>query len=179
MLENTEGVKHVFVLCLVYPMLPVSLDCPFTLPLGYSLTCICPVSCVSYVNSFSGLSFYITTSVRIPKRKCKRTIQRNWQHRIHKTQDKYILENTEGVKKKDNPEKLATPLRYSLKFICPVSCVSYVASFSGLSFFISPSYSLTFICPVSCVPYVAKGNTKGQSRETGSIGYTRHRTNKC
>jgi hypothetical protein len=39
---------------------------------------------------------------------CKRTIQRNWQHRIHKKQDKYMLENTEGVMKKDNPEKLAT-----------------------------------------------------------------------
>jgi hypothetical protein len=37
-----------------------------------------------------------------------RKIQRNWQHRVHKTQDKYMLENTEGVMKKDNPEKLAT-----------------------------------------------------------------------
>jgi hypothetical protein len=27
---------------------------------------------------------------------------------IHKTQDKYMLENTDGVMKKDNPEKLAT-----------------------------------------------------------------------
>ena len=36
------------------------------------------------------------------------TIQRNWQHRIHKTQDRYMLENTQGVIKKDNPEKLAT-----------------------------------------------------------------------
>jgi hypothetical protein len=43
-------------------------------------------------------------------RRCneKKTIQRNWQHRIHKTQDKYILENTDGAMKKDNPEKLAT-----------------------------------------------------------------------
>ena len=38
----------------------------------------------------------------------KRTIQRNWQHWVHKTQDKYMLENTEGVIQKDNPEKLAT-----------------------------------------------------------------------
>ena len=44
-------------MCLVYPMLPVPLDCSFTLRLRYSLTCICPVSCVSYVASFSGLSF--------------------------------------------------------------------------------------------------------------------------
>jgi hypothetical protein len=45
MLENTEG---------------VSLDCPFLLPLRYSLTCICPVCCIPYVASFSGLSFFIT-----------------------------------------------------------------------------------------------------------------------
>ena len=52
-----------FVMCLVYPMLPECLDCPFSLPLRYSLTCICPVSCVPYVASFSGLSFFITPSV--------------------------------------------------------------------------------------------------------------------
>jgi hypothetical protein len=46
-----------------------------------------------------------------------------------------MLENTEGAMKKDNPEKLAN----SLTCICPVSCVSYVASFSGLSFCIAPS----------------------------------------
>jgi hypothetical protein len=54
-----------------------------------------------------------------------------------------MLENTEGVIKRDNPEKLATlgtqDTRYSLTCICPVSCVLYVASFSGLSFFITPS----------------------------------------
>ena len=50
-------------ICLVYPMLPVSLDCPFSLPLRYSLTFICPVSCVPYVTSFSGLSFFTTPSV--------------------------------------------------------------------------------------------------------------------
>jgi hypothetical protein len=31
---------HVFFVCLVYPVLPVSLDCPFWLPLRYSLTFI-------------------------------------------------------------------------------------------------------------------------------------------
>ena len=73
--------------CFVYPMLPVSLYCPFLiapsvfsnvylscvlctlccqflwivhfwLPLRYSLTFICPVSCVPYVASFSGLSTF-------------------------------------------------------------------------------------------------------------------------
>jgi hypothetical protein len=33
----------------------------FLLSLGYSLTCICPVSCVPYVASFSGLSFFFIT----------------------------------------------------------------------------------------------------------------------
>ena len=45
-------------------------------------------------------------------------------------------------------------LRYSLTFICPVSCVHYVTSFSGLYFCIAPSVFLTLVCPVSCVPYV-------------------------
>ena len=53
--------QHLFVMCLLYPMLPVSLDCPFSLPLRYSLTFICPVSCVPYVASFSGLYFFIIT----------------------------------------------------------------------------------------------------------------------
>ena len=44
-------------------MLPVSLDCPFFLPLRYSLTFICPVSCAPYVTSFSGLYFFIAPSV--------------------------------------------------------------------------------------------------------------------
>jgi hypothetical protein len=46
-------------------------------------------------------------------------------------------------------------------------------------------YSLTFICPLSDETYVInvkeyrRGNKNEQSRETGNIGYTRHRTNKC
>ena len=83
-----SGVQHILccvVLRLVYPMLAVSLDCPFLIAplvfsnvylscvlcilcwqflwivhfwllLWYSLTFICPVSCVPYVVRFSGLS---------------------------------------------------------------------------------------------------------------------------
>jgi hypothetical protein len=75
MLENTQGVMK---RDNPQKMLPVSLDCPFVLPLRYSLTFICPVSCVPNVASFSGLSFCITP------------------------------ENTQGVMKRDNPQKLAT-----------------------------------------------------------------------
>jgi hypothetical protein len=73
---------------------------------------------------------------------------------------------------------------YSLTFICPMSCVSYVASFSRLSFFITPSvfsnmYLSCVMCTQCCQFLLNGGNEKGQSRETGNIEYTRHRKNKC
>jgi hypothetical protein len=61
---------------LVYPMLPVSVGCFSS-------------SCVSYV-----ASLYRETGNRENTRR-RKTIHRNWQHRIHKT-------------KKNNPQKLAT-----------------------------------------------------------------------
>jgi hypothetical protein len=47
-----------YVLCLVYPMLPVSLDCPFLIAPSvfsnvYLLLTVCPVSCVPNVTSVS------------------------------------------------------------------------------------------------------------------------------
>jgi hypothetical protein len=62
-----------------------------------------------------------------------------------------MLENTEGVMKKDNSEKLATLGTQDTGHICPVPCVPYVASFSGLSFFITPSvFSNIFLSCVLC-----------------------------
>jgi hypothetical protein len=58
-----------------------------------------------------------------------------------------MLENTEGVMKKDNPEKPAT---FGTQDTGQIN--------AGES---------------------RRGNEKGQSRETGNIGYTRHRTNEC
>jgi hypothetical protein len=72
---------------------------------------------VPYVASFSGLSFFITPSVFsniylsfVLCTLCWQFLwivfffitpsvfsQRNWQHKVHNTQDKYMLENTEGV----------------------------------------------------------------------------------
>jgi hypothetical protein len=48
-----------------------------------------------------------------------------------------------------------TPLRYSLTFICPLCDETYVASFSGLSFFIAPSvfsniYLSCVLCTLCC-----------------------------
>ena len=117
------GAQHilccVFVfLRLVYPMLPVSLDFPFWLPLRYSLTFICPVSCVPYVASFSGFSCLIAPSV------------------FSNIYLSCLLCTSMLPVSLDFPFWL--PLRYSLTFICPVSCVPYVASFSGFSFFDCP-----------------------------------------
>ena len=50
-------VLFVFVLCLVYSMLPVYLDCQFMIaPLVFSN--LCPLSCVLNVASVSGLSIF-------------------------------------------------------------------------------------------------------------------------
>jgi hypothetical protein len=96
-------------------MLPVSLDCVVL------LLCFCS-SCVPYVASFSGLccAFAVfleekhsksTTQSRetgniVYTRRTKtqqnhNTIQRNWQHRVHKKKKNI-------AKAQHNPEKLAT-----------------------------------------------------------------------
>jgi hypothetical protein len=102
-----------------------------------------------------------------------------------------MFENTEGAIKRGNPEKLATygtqgTGQISLTFICPMFCVPYVTSFSGLSFFIALSvFSNFYLSCVLCILWCQfhreypSDNKKGQFRETGNIGYTRHRTNKC
>ena len=116
-------------------MLPVSLDCPFFHPFGIPLTFICPVSCVPYVASFSGLSFFITRSVfsniYLSCVLCTLCCQFLW----------IVL--------------FLLPVRYSLTCICPVSCVPYVASFSRLSFFITRSvfsniYLSCVLCTLCC-----------------------------
>ena len=104
--------SRLLVLCLVYYMLPVSLDCTFWFSLRCSLTFICPVSCVLYVASFSGLFILISPSVfsNVYLSCVLCTICRQFLWIVH----------------------CWLPLRCSLTFICPVSCVLYVASFSGL-----------------------------------------------
>jgi hypothetical protein len=49
----------IFVLCLVYPVLPFSLDCPFLIASSvFANVYFRSVSCVPGVASFSGLSFF-------------------------------------------------------------------------------------------------------------------------
>jgi hypothetical protein len=110
--------------------LPVSLDCPFVLPLRYSLTFICPVSCVPYVASSSGLSFFLLPLGYSLTFICPVSCVP-------------YFASSSGL------SFFLLPLGYSLTCICPVSCVPYVASFSGLSFFITPS--VFFNIYLSCV----------------------------
>jgi hypothetical protein len=181
---------RLFVQCLVYPMLPVSRDCIFLiaplvfsevylscvlctlccqflwivyfwLPLWYSLTCICPVSCVPYVASFSGLYIFdcpfgilwslfvlclvyamlpisldcvfliaplVLSDVYLSCVLCTLCCQFLW-----------IV-------------YFWLPLWYSLKFICPVSCVPYVASFSGLYIYDCP-FGILWRVFVLCLVY--------------------------
>jgi hypothetical protein len=93
------------------------------------------------------LSFFITPSEITEEVMKKKTIQRDWQYKVHKTQDRYMLENTEGVIKKDNPEKLAVYLMLPVSLDCP--------------FLLPLRYSLTCICPVSCVSKYMLENTEG------------------
>ena len=138
---------------LVYPMLPVSLDCPFL---------ITPSSCVPYVASFSGLSVFDYPFVL-----CTLCYQFLWivSFWLHLRLVDHML-----------------PVSLDCQFcITPSSCVPYFASFSGLSVLITPSSCCQFlwivrfwlplrlvypmlpvsldcpflITPSSCVPYVA------------------------
>ena len=138
---------------LVYPMLPVSLDCPFL---------ITPSSCVPYVASFSGLSVFDYPFVL-----CTLCYQFLWivSFWLHLRLVDHML-----------------PVSLDCQFcITPSSCVPYFANFSGLSVLITPSSCCQFlwivcfwlplrlvypmlpesldfqflITPSSCVPYVA------------------------
>jgi hypothetical protein len=86
-----------------------------------------------------------------------------------------MLENTEGAMKKDNPEKLVTlgtqdtghihvrENRRRYEKDNPEKLATYGTQDTG---------------QINVSEY-RRGNEKGQSRETGNIGYSRHRKNKC
>jgi hypothetical protein len=69
----------VFVLCLVYLMLPVSLDCPFLM--APCFVCLCPVSCVSNVASVSRLSMATLDTQDTGQRQTKQGAIKNGQSR--------------------------------------------------------------------------------------------------
>jgi hypothetical protein len=103
------------VLCLVYPMLSESLDSPSVITLWFSLTFICPVSCVPNVASVSRLCFldcpFVFSNVYLSCVLC-------------------LVYPMLSVSL-DSPSVIT--LWFSLTFICPVCCVSNVASVSRFS----------------------------------------------
>ena len=141
-------------------MLPVSLDCPFLLPLRYSLTCICPMSCVSYVASFSGLSFLLPLRYSLTcicPVSCVPYVTSFSGFSFYITPSVFSNIYLSCVFCALFCQFLwivffSLHRRYSLTCICPLSCVSYVASFSGLSFYITPSvFSNMYLSCVLCI----------------------------
>jgi hypothetical protein len=121
-----------FFLCLVYPMLPVSLDFPFLfVPSVFSniyilssdvilmFACLLFL-CYLYVSIFGEKLYraYMFCICKIYRIKIKLLY---FVFRICFSGLSFFL-----------------PFRYSLTCICPVSCVPYVASFSGFSIFVCP-----------------------------------------
>jgi ribosomal protein L33 len=148
----------VFALCLVYPMLPVSLDClssPYVLCTQCCqflwIVCLRLMSCVPNVGNI-GYTRH-KTKTNNPEKPAtlgtqdirrRQTIQRNWQHWVHKTEgeDKQSRETgnigyTRHKAKTNNPEKLATLGTQDIRRRQTIqkSCVPNVASFSGLFVF--------------------------------------------
>ena len=141
----------------------LTLDCPFLLPLRYSLTFICPVSCVPYVASFSGLSYFIAPSVfsniYLSCVLCTLCCQFLWIVLFYCPfgflQHLFVLCLVYPMLPVSLDCPLSLPHRYSLTCIFPVSCVPYVASFSGLSLSIIPSvfsniYLSCVLCTLCC-----------------------------
>ena len=141
-------------------MLPVSLDCTFLLPLRYSLTLVCPVSCIPYVTSFSWLYFCIAPSVFsnfylscvLSTQSCLWIVPFFITPSVFsKIYLSYVLCT------------LCCQLLWIVLFYSPVSilqhlfvmCLLYpiLPVFLDCPFSLPLRYSLTFICHVSCVPY--------------------------
>jgi hypothetical protein len=83
-----------------------------------------------------------------------------------------MLENTNGAINKDNPEKLAT---YGTQDTGILENTEEVIKKKD-----NPETNLgTQDTGQINVREYQRGNKKVQPRETGNIGYTRHRTNQC
>ena len=109
------------------------------LPLRCSLTFICPVSCVLFVASFSGLFI-----VDYPFGVLQRLFVLFLVYYMSPASFLWIACVVYVIVD-------WLPLRCSLTFSCLVSCVLYVASFSGLFILIAPSvFSNVYLSCVLC-----------------------------
>jgi hypothetical protein len=135
----------------------------FSLPLRYSPTFICPVSCVSYVASFSGLFIFIAPSVFsniylscvLCTLCCQFLSIALFYCPFGILQHLFVLCLVYPMLPISLDWPCVLPLRYSLTFVCSVSCVPYVASFSRLPLFIAPLvfsniYLFCVLCTLCC-----------------------------
>jgi hypothetical protein len=148
----------------------LSLDCKFLFALSV-FSNLCPASCVPNVASFLGLSI-----TKLATLGTQDTGQR--------------LEKPEGSIKNGQSKETGNT---GFSNLCPVSCVPNVASFflwivnSWLPFQFSLTFVLCLVYPMLPVSLDCSSTGErlektemaiknGQSKETGNIGYTRHRT---
>ena len=116
-----------FVLCLVYPTLPVFLDCSFMIAPSvfcnaYFVPTVCPVSCVTNVSSISRLSILdcrsVFSNVYLLPVVCPVSLVPN-------------VVSVSGLSILDCRSVFSD--LYLLPVVCPVSSVPNVVSVSGLS----------------------------------------------
>ena len=125
-----------YVLCLVYPMLPVFLDCPFLIAPSvffnvYLLPIVYPVSFVINVSSISRLSIL----------DC-RLVFSNF-YLIPTLYPVLCVTNVSSISGLSVLDCLSVFSNvYLLPIVCPVSCVTNVSSISGLSIL---DYSFGFL----------------------------------
>jgi hypothetical protein len=153
---------YVFVLCLVYPMLSMSLDCmsSFCVLCTQCCRCLCivclrPVYCVPSVVDVSGLytkTYNPETSTTLGTHYTGRrhTIQRHRQHWVHNTQYEDIQSrDIDNIGYTIHRTKTYNPDR-------PVSCVPSVVDVSGLYVFVMclvyPMLSISLDCMSSYNP---------------------------
>ena len=84
-----------------------------------------------------------------------------------------MLENTEGAIRKDNPEKLATQ---DTQDTGQINVREYRRGNTKGNPEKLATQGKQYTGQINVREY-RRGNKKGQSRETGNIGYTRHKTN--
>ena len=159
----------------MYPILPVFLGCPVLiapsvysnvclscvlctqyyqcfwiflswLPLRFTLTFVCPVSCVPNITSVSGLScldyyqcFWIALSW-LPLRFTLTFI--------------CPVSNVPNITSVSGLPCLDCPFGYSNVYLSCVLCTQYYQCFWIFLSWLPLRFTLTFICPVSCVPNI-------------------------
>ena len=86
-----------------------------------------------------------------------------------------MLDDTEWVMKKDNPEKLAA---LETQETVQINVIEYGMGNQNKNQEKLATQGTQDTGQINVRKY-RMGNKKVQSRKTGNIGYTRHRTNKC